>query len=53
MVVSDLERFEEIKDEEFREVRVGSLWWALDEKKQTNVGGKRLRAHSGLWWALI
>lgn len=53
MVVSDLERFEKIKDEEFREVRVGSLWWALDKKKQTNVEGKRHRTYSGLWWALI
>lgn len=44
MVVSDLERFEKIKDEQFREVRVGGLWWALDENKQTNVGGKRHRA---------
>lgn len=53
MVVSDLERFEKIKDKEFTESRVGGLWWALDEKKQTNGGGKRHRAYAGLWWDLI
>lgn len=40
-VVSDLERFEEIKDDKFTEVRVGGLWWALDENEQTNTEGKR------------
>lgn len=53
VVVSDLERLEKIKDEELRELRVGGLWWVLDEKKQTNVGGKRHRANAALWWALI
>ncbi len=53
VVVSDLERFEKIKDKELRELRVGGLWWVLNEKKQTNVGGKRHRAYAGLWWALI
>lgn len=53
MVVSDLERFKEIKDGRFRDSRVGGLWWALDEKTQTTVREKRHRAHTGLWWALI
>lgn len=53
MVVSDLERFEEIKDKELRELRVGGLWWVLDENTQTIVGEKRHRVYSALWWALI
>lgn len=52
MVVSDLERFEKIKNK-LTELRVGGMWWVLDEKKQSNVRGKRHRACAGLWWALI
>ena len=33
VVVSDLERFQKMKDGEFRELRVGGLWWASDEIK--------------------
>lgn len=53
MVVLDLKRFERIKDKELRELRVGGLWWVLDKKYKTNVGGKRHRAYAALWWALI
>lgn len=44
MVVLDLERFEKIKAS--TELRVGGLWWVLNEKKQTNVRGKRHRAYA-------
>lgn len=40
-MVSDLERFEEIKDKVFTEMRVGGLWWAWDEDEQTNAEEKR------------
>lgn len=53
VVVLDLERFEKIKDKKLRKLRVGGLWWVLEEKRQTNVGGKRHRAYAALWWALI
>lgn len=44
VVVPDFDRFEKIKDKEFRESRVvGGLWWALDEKRLTNVGGEEAR----------
>lgn len=46
MVVLDLERFEKIKVKKLTELRVGGLWWVLNEKKQTNVGGKRHRAYA-------
>lgn len=47
-MVSDLERFEETKDEEFTEVRVGGLWWALDEKEQTNAAAGKRRSERTL-----
>ena len=48
-----MKRFEKIKDKQLREVRVGSLRWVLEEKKQTKVGGRRRSAYAALWWALI
>lgn len=54
MVVLDLKRFEKIKgNKKLKELRVGGLWWVQEEKKETNVGGKRRREYDALWWDLI